>query len=985
MPDNSNPLAGWGGPQGRPISASAPFMPTPPTAQARRQQEEQQQRVGREERRRQEADWIVANKDKKGTEEFEQHAREFNLLRPTGFGEKLTQAAGGVNVGLLANILGAPVDVVNWAIGGAGGEQPVGGAASIQRGLSAIGAAPESVEDVPYDARGAYRGGEFVGEVVGMAAPVFGAASRLPAGVAAARASGLVPPVTGRLATARNLGKQMVTQTAKAPGATAAAELGAAVGGGWGAVMAEEVSPGDEDLRVWFEMGGMLTPTVALATMTGKNAQALKSVVERWRGAAAKAGAKGEGFLKRQAAGAKEMSKLAGAEPKAAEFLQKKLAETGEDASALVTALKADIGSRTAAQATASPTLTALEKRLISDSKELGAKIEKQTVAAIKESNAVWRAAQGTGNPELISRAAQVRINNFNNMRTARVEHAKAKAQAAEAAIPGAGVARPGQPARKVEASKKARAILQGELELARKQESELWKLIDKKAQLNTNNSLAAYEKMKAELVAGEKLPAPIEAFFAQKPPKVKVGGVELAPESGMLRALEEQGLMPGVPPPVQKSVEAGDLLRLRSRVLEHQKTARAKQEFGDARRLGEIADGILDDLALLPGDAADVARSFSRGLNQDFKEGVVGKILGTSTKGGEVVAPSVTLEKAFGGTGEQSALNFDALRKAARGNAEDMTDLQSTFISALVRDTVGFGEKVNLNKLDDFLVKYARNVEEAGLGDALRTAAGKERLAQMVERSANSAKAFAEAKSAAGKVLKTTYPGEAVDAALKSANPDQEIKALVRLVKKSGDPAAAEGLRYGVVEELLKKASVKQRIGGEEVEMLSGRALDLLLRDKVKGKTLANTLVNSGLFTKEQAKGFHSLIRETTKFEKAIAETGAMDELFGQGSRVYDLLLRIAGANIGAGSGLARASGSSLVLASAGSRTMREIFATMPKLRARSVLMEAIQDPKYMADLLSMETSVAKRAATDRRIRLALINAGVIDPLRED
>ena len=46
---------------------------------------------------------------------------------------------------------------------------------------------------------------------------------------------------------------------------------------------------------------------------------------------------------------------------------------------------------------------------------------------------------------------------------------------------------------------------------------------------------------------------------------------------------------------------------------------------------------------------------------------------------------------------------------------------------------------------------------------------------------------------------------------------------------------------------------------------------------------------------------------------------------------------------------------------------------------------MEAIQDPKYMADLLSMETSVAKRAATDRRIRLALINAGVIDPLRED
>ena len=978
MPDNYLTLP-------RPISASAPVMPPPPTEQERGQQEGQQQRGGREARRSQEADWIMANKDKKGTDEFAEHAKEFNLLRPVGFGEQVAQAAGGFNVGYLANILGAPVDVVNWAIGGAGGEQPFGGSASIQRGLSAIGSAPESAEDVPYGARGAYRGGEFVGEVAGLATPVFGAASRLPAGVTAARAGGLVPPVTGRFATARNLGKGMVTQTAKAPGVTAATELAAGVGGGWGAVMAEEVAPGDEDLRMWFEMGGMLTPTVALATMTSKNAQALKSVVDRWRGAAAKAGAKGEGFWKRQAAGAKEMRKLAGAEPKAAELLRKKLAEEGEDVSALVTALKAEVGSRTAAQATASPTLTSLEKRLILDSKELGIKIEKQTAAAIKESNAVWRAAQGTGNPELISRAAQVRSNNFNNILSARVKHAKVRAQKAEAAIPGAGVASPGQQARKVEASKKARAILQGEKKLARKQESELWNLVDKKAQLNAKNSLAAYNEMKAELVVGEKLPAPIEAFFAQKPPKVKVGSVELAPESGMLRAMEEQGLVPGVTPPIQKSVEAGDLLRLRSRVLDAARTAKANSEFGDARRLGKIADGILDDLALLPGDAADVARAFSRGLNQDFKEGVVGKILGTSSKGGEVVAPSVTLEKAFGGTGEQSALNFDTLRRAARGNAEDMKDIQSTFISALVRDTVGFGEKVNLNKLDDFLAKYARNVEEMGLGDVLRTAGGKERLAQMVERSANSAKAFAVEKSAAGKVLKTKYPGEAVDAALKSANPDQEIKALVRLVKKSGDPAAVEGLRYSVVEELLKKASVSQRIAGEEVEVLSGRALDLLLRDKVKGKTLANTLVNSGLFTKEQAKGFYSLIRETAKFEKAIANTGAMDELFGQGSRVYDLLLRITGANIGAGSGLAQASGSSLVLASAGSKTMRDIFGTMPKLRARSVLMEAIQDPKYMADLLSMETSVAKRAATDRRIRLALINAGVIDPLRED
>ncbi len=78
----------------------------------------------------------------------------------------------------------------------------------------------------------------------------------------------------------------------------------------------------------------------------------------------------------------------------------------------------------------------------------------------------------------------------------------------------------PRQPARKVEASKKARAILQGELELARKQESELWKLIDKKAQLNTNNSLAAYEKMKAELVAGKNSPPPLRLSLPRSLPR---------------------------------------------------------------------------------------------------------------------------------------------------------------------------------------------------------------------------------------------------------------------------------------------------------------------------------------------------------------------------------------------------------------------------------------------------------------------------------
>ena len=93
-----------------------------------------------------------------------------------------------------------------------------------------------------------------------------------------------------------------------------------------------------------------------------------------------------------------------------------------------------------------------------------------------------------------------------------------------------------------------------------------------------------------------------------------------------------------------------------------------------------------------------------------------------------------------------------------------------------------------------------------------------------------------------------------------------------------------------------------------------------------------------------------------------------------------FDLLLRIGGATVGGNSVIGNATGTPLVAAGAGVRASQKLFDKMPKMRVKSVLAEAINDPKLMATLLEKPTTVKAKAARDKRLYAALLQAGLLD-----
>ena len=88
------------------------------------------------------AAWIVKNEDKQGTKEFEEVKQSYMAERAKRIYEsdalqKSTATASGFNAGL-ADIIGAPVDLMNWLLPESmSSDYPVGGSKSIRGALAA--------------------------------------------------------------------------------------------------------------------------------------------------------------------------------------------------------------------------------------------------------------------------------------------------------------------------------------------------------------------------------------------------------------------------------------------------------------------------------------------------------------------------------------------------------------------------------------------------------------------------------------------------------------------------------------------------------------------------------------------------------------------------------------------------------------------------------------------------------------------------------
>jgi len=870
------------------------------------------------------AEWIVKNQDKIGTKEFNTVAQAYKANRKSGALQKSTAAASGFNAGL-ADIIGAPVDLVNWLLPESmSSDYPVGGSKSIRRALAAGDMTYQDVEDLPYDQRPYARGGEVAGQTVGAFAPVAGMAGK----VTPAMSRAVLPPAKS---TARTIGRDIVRTTARNPGQVAALEGVAGIGAGVAGGTAEALYPGDTTARMHAELAGAFSvPIIATQVLP----RATKMITQQLRSFSP-----------------------AGRETAAGKKIGEALTAAGESPKDIVAKLKADVGSQTSGQATGSPTLLAIENQMIKDLPgQVGQEVAAQTKSAINEFNVAFCQANKSGDPALVQEAAKARIDWLKQSLDARVGRAEVAAKDASAAI----LAR--DPEAAVKASRAARDIIDSELRLARSTESKLWNEINKKAPVGTQNFEREFKSMKNELLEEETISAPIEAFYKRISANKKAAKIN-----------------PELP---VKLLRTEEMLRARSRALDLASTARVKGEFGDARRLQRIADSMLDDLSDLGDPAVDAARAFSRDLNQKFTEGFVGKTIGYEKTGAKAVAPEMTLETAARGGDVQQSLNLQAMEKAtlrsvdtmeAASQTENMKNIQKAFMTQIAAQTADPSGAINLSKLDNFIANNPLTLKQLGLTDALTDVASKRRLADMLQDTATKGRAFADKQSAAAKILGANNLNEVVTRALDSPHRKAAFEDLARVARKSGDPETFDGLRFGVLDTILTKATKATKFG----DLISGDALSALLKQESKGKTLRQTLLDTKVLTPQQSKNLNTLIAKTQEFEAALATTARTENILGEKSVMFNLFNRLLGSNIGSLSAVGRTN--PLLAAGAGSQATQKLLEKIPRLKLSGVVAQAVKDPKFMAMLLQ---KTAKDSTTPNfmRMRAYLVQNGLME-----
>ena len=843
-----------------------------------------------------------------------------------GFNTAFGSVAGGA--GDLANLLikaaAAGLDFVG--VPGADSPRLLPGSADVRRGLKAVNLGYENYEDLPLDQQALARGGEVAGTTTAFFTPFLRAASRVNPGAVLAAQSAPVGAARVVPETVRNLASRMVKDTAQQPGRMAAVEGVGALAAGAGRTLAEASDPGNETLGMMAETFTPMGATLPLLRGAGRAAQSVA------------------GNFSEQ-----------GREQAASKILKDKLTKAGfleDDQQALAKQLLADKSSLTPAQATGNPVLTQLENTLVRDGDEkLKTAISTQTKKAADELNTSINKLSKSSNPLLVREGQKLRINQFKANLDNRLNKAQERADNAVATILG----KNSDDARN--ASEASRKILDNELKQARALEAQLWGKVDKNVNATTTNTMRAFREFKGQLLPNEKVKTPLEGWVRDLM-KRKKKSAEVKSTRGFAATAKNLGFEQPF------TIKAKELFRARSRGLELARDARAKKDFSGAKKLQKLSDAVLDDLLQVTGDTAIVAREFSKDLNEKFNNQTIRNILDKEM--------DVSLEAASRGVSDtQRALNFAAMKRATQRSIETMENpkmtntldrMQKQFMQNAAAKTVNLQTgKIEPKALSNFIRDNAQTIKEVGLVRDLADVEQKVKLAGILEKTYKRGKILAnEGESVAARLAygKGTpdNPNNLHDAILHaktSLNQEAALRDLVNAGRRGANPKEFEALQHAVFDDLIGSAKKTIKVKEGEFELISGANLENILNKKTGKNSYLDNLKKTGLITKAQADNLTDvLIPASKQFEQVVQDPAQMSRVVTYGDGFMNLLARWSGSQVGAESVGGR--GAPLMMAGAVSRQFQKMFDKVPMMNLQHTLTKAVQDPKFMAMLLT-------------------------------
>lgn len=320
-------------------------------------------------------------------------------------------------------------------------------------------------------------------------------------------------------------------------------------------------------------------------------------------------------------------------------------------------------------------------------------------------------------------------------------------------------------------------------------------------------------------------------------PPVLRAALGKLNPETGTIEGgfLRETG-----------AATSQELVTLRSDLQQAAAAERAKD--APNRRLirvaEQVADGILRDLDSLPaGEALSTARGFSRDLNQRFRQGEVGRILGFERTGEAAVAPGLTLEATLGAQGIRGASAADELLRAVErtGDPEAMRGHIQDFLRDEFLRAAREGGTLNPTKARNYLRRrqdILRRFPELGrqMQQALTT--GEEAaVAEGLQK---------PGQSAAALVLRAP-PGTEFRRLLNSPAGKAQALELRELLEQDTTGRAIEGMRRAMTEEIFRAARTPSTDVTDEPFLSARRLGDILSQPNARDVLV--TLGDPGMF----------------------------------------------------------------------------------------------------------------------------------------
>ena len=864
-------------------------------------------------------------------------AEELELLRLKQRRAAQPQAQGalasiprGFNTGV-ANVLGFPVDVANMALAGVdrvagtqlSGDEPVMGSRFLKRALRGFDRVPQlsnvtydQLSDLaPSDRKFAVAGETLGGSLVPAAAPYLMA--------------------RGAIATPRMM-QPVVDAARRSPGAFGATEAGLAAGSAQGAMIAEHVAPGSEGARFVGEVaGGIANPTAVVRGAVNLGSGPVRQVYNAFS--------------------------PAGRERAAAEIVQGVLRQSGEDTDAVINALRASDPFKldlTSGQRTGSQGLLAIERRLAGDSPQFQASMEAKPEEAFNFLRANAEAVAASGQPQALVRGAEQRVGRTVGL--ARTREQMAREAAARARAPISDVTRP----QMAQAGVEARQALESAKQSAKGTERAKWENVPRNVTIEPENVIAARETIRGRLLPNEAMPQPVETFT-----KSLAREADQPVDIGVLDAA-------GRPITREGAAEAtsGDLLRLRSRALTMARDARARGDFDLANQMDLIASGALDDL----GNISDEARSYTRELSQRFRQGFAGDVLARDATGGPRIEPEQTLERAFGTGGTPADVRMRQLTEATDfgGQGQAMLSQQDTFLRGAARNMINEGTgRVDPNRLARFRRENAALLERfPQLRNDLASAESAERAFARVEAIAERATDRANRSLLAQFVGPNVNPTAAIGDIINPARGDrvQRFGTLARSVQKAG-PEAVAGLRSATLENVFRQAT--DQTGAFNFERL---AQSLLYKGPSgRDPNLLEMMRSTNVLDAAADQRLRQIVDRAARLQRALDTPAGMDKLVPEADALSNFVTRVIGARIGAQAG--SGSGTTLVTAYAGSKLLRNFMEKIPANKTQDILIEAANNPRFMAMLLEKPTSVKQARELTRQMNAYLVNAGIV------